>query len=174
MYRFYLSNFYNTLFQILLVILESFQNFILSIKRRRYFFFLNTFFLSSLFNDSSYCYDSSVSCIVWNLNSTSWIWCWITCMYDLVVSHIDCNMSRIADDISRLCAVIAYCLSAALHGIRVSRKWDSILSETCHDKIRTVSPLRQTVAAVHIRITDILARKGHHITSADICSVCRI
>jgi len=32
MYRIYLSNFYNTLFQILLVILGGFQNFILSIK----------------------------------------------------------------------------------------------------------------------------------------------
>ena len=88
-------------------------------------------------------------------------------MDDLAVTDIDCHVTRIADNVSRLCILIADRLSTVPLFIRGTRQRDAKMLIYCHDKIGTISSLGQAGSAQHIRVAQKLAGITYHIAATD-------
>ena len=75
-------------------------------------------------------------------------------MYDLSVAHVDCNMSTIADQVTRLSICIGNFCSPVLLLIRCSRKTVTKLCINTLRKSGAVSTACKACAAPYVRITN--------------------
>lgn len=81
------------------------------------------------------------------------------CMDNLSITNVECHMSRVADEVTRLCiGQTVYCgaLAAVCRG--GMRKAYTEVGIYAHYKPGTVSSIRQAGAAIYIRISDKLKR----------------
>ena len=106
-------------------------------------------FLQEL-HKTSYRSDSSVCSIIADLDSISGI----GCMNDLSVAHVNCNMSAVADQISRLSICIRYFVSCILLLIGSSRKAYAKVRIYALNKSGAVSTTGKACAAPYIWITN--------------------
>ena len=86
-------------------------------------------------------------------------------LYNAAISHIDCYMPRIYDDVTRLHIVIAYRIAPGCKRLGIS--W-GINAKMLHDQMHkagTVTTLRQAVSTPHIWISDKLAGIAYDGTS---------
>ena len=92
-------------------------------------------------------------------------------MYNLTAAHINRHMSRIADQIPRLCVGIADCFSAALQRRRTMGQADAKMGKYAHHKSRTVRSVCQACSTPYIGIAYKLAGIGNNAAAADICGI---
>ena len=82
-------------------------------------------------------------------------------MYDRTTAHVDCYMTGVTDDITRLGLGVGYAHTTASH--RTGGMWQAD-TEVCiygFDKSGTVRTIGQALAAPYIRVADKLGRIGY-------------
>lgn len=128
-------------------------------KNDLYIFYKIVYFIDS--KDSSYSYYRSIFC---TLSDDPLRRC--GSMHYLVISHIDCHMSRIAKYISGLSFFIRNTVTG--FNLTGSGEFNTKVCVYTHYKSRTVAAVRKARTAVYVRIAHKLAGIFHNLLSESI------
>ena len=93
----------------------------------------------------------TIGSIVRNLDTGAWV----TCMDDTVVSHVDCNVTAVADDVAGFCISDSAGYSSTYGTKRVGgmRKRSSEMSVDGHYKTGAVGAVCKTGTAIYVRVS---------------------
>ena len=114
-------------------------------------------FLMILYKTSYRC-NRSVSSIITDFNSIARV----GCMNNLSISHVNCNMASIADQVTWLCICIGYFNSCIL--LLIGGSWKAYTKVRIHTlyKSRTISTTGKTRSAPYIWVADKLSCIIHY------------
>ena len=107
-------------------------------------------FKYSLLENSSYCNNAAVCCRRCILDT--WFRC--TCMYDGIVSNINCNVSTVTYDVTRLHVCLAYFISYTSHCTGGMRKWYTKCCIYAHYESGTVCSVCQAGSTIYIWVSN--------------------